>query len=266
MIDGGVAGVAPPALIGEMKKDMLTGTPAPVGRRYGLAGATYTMPDMGKIVDRSRSAVEVADMWTPGDPDMGIQPRRSDGRILPRIDHVPCVMPLTDLAGGVLEQSESAREIYRRGWYAGQMRAAPRLTPVHHILGASAQEWSGALSAADAEKRDEWRAKLWEPESLRLLTETHGHLYTLDWERLPIEKILLPLTGRLRKASKEHDGNAPILEVCVKRARADLAVITKIARAVKKGDAKTAAKEHAALAENHKVFQKQLAELGAFEA
>ena len=118
-----------PALVGDEGFDQTTGAVAPRGQRFregeGGASAPDRGQDYGRLTPTGEAIVEVADMWQPGDGDMGITARLSDGAIVPRIDHVRFPVTLSDVTGDSLEISGADIELMRRDWYAKQMRQRP---------------------------------------------------------------------------------------------------------------------------------------------
>lgn len=201
-------------------------------------------------------------MWQPGDADCGISPSPMDGRILPRIDHVPWQYPLTDITGAALDTTDVQIEAERRSWYAAKMSTGPRLTPVHHILGPSDPAWRApVMTWRDMEQRDTWRARLWEPDRLKLLMETVEGIYRIDWARLPEDKILAPIATQHRRAETAGKATEPALRLKLQRAKTDLEVIREIALAVIDGDMASASKAHARLAANDTTYQREAAQL-----
>ena len=230
-----------PALVGDEGFDQTTGAVAPRGQRFREGGRVEHLPqivgkDYGRLTPTGEAIVEVADMWQPGDGDMGITARLSDGAIVPRIDHVRFPVTLSDVTGDSLEISGADIELMRRDWYAKQMRQRPRLTPVHHIIGKSEREWWGFWGPpmpSALENRDAWLTLLWEPTSMLKLAQTHRHIYTLDWSRLPERAILAGLAIKIRKAGVARDEQElRRLNLKRDRARADLKQISIIGRAV----------------------------------
>lgn len=244
-------------------RDVMTGGIAPRGTRSEVGFQAIDLGNGEKLKAKARVLEEVADMWQPGDADSGITVRASDGRILPRIDHVPFALPLVDITGASLEMSEVQKEILRRNWYAAQLRSGPRLTPVHQILGPSKSEWRGRQEWRQAEECDEWRASFWKPENLQKLMQTTEGLYSIDWSRLPEDKILVPLKTQLLKAEKKGAATLPLFELKMSRARADLEAIRDIAMAVQKDDMPAAQEAYKLFEQNASVYtagEKQLKE------
>ena len=109
------------------------------------------------------------------------------------------------------------------------------MTPVHHIIGKSGGVvgfWGPPMPSA-LENRDAWLTLLWEPTSMLKLAQTHRHIYTLDWGRLPERAILAGLAIKIRKAGVARDEQElRRLNLKRDRARADLKQISIIGRAV----------------------------------
>jgi hypothetical protein len=202
----------------------MTGGAAPKEQRGTLKQGPIDLGN-GFRLHRLDAAIRlVGDFWQPGDPDAGIEVT-SQGRVLPRIDHIAYDLPTTGIQGEGLGMSDQDLERARRDWYARLFRTGPRLTPVHHILGPSAKEWRGVLHSVHVAARDDWRAKLWTVESLQKLQATHEGLYLLDWQILPMDRILSRVRRRLEKARKEGAHDVKELQACFERARRELEAI-----------------------------------------
>ena len=243
-------------------RDPLTGGVCPPGgSRRQVQFEPLRFGHGERLTSHCKSAEEIADMWQPGDSDCGISPAPADGRILPRIDHVAWQHPLTDITGAALDDTDIQIEHERRSWYAARMSCAPRLTPVQHILGPSEPAWRGAMTWRDIEQRDAWRARLWEPERLKVLLDTIEGIYRIDWGRLPEDKILAPIATQHRRAERGGLATEPGLRLKVQRARADLDTIRRIALAVVEGQMEEASQAHAQLAANADSYDRESAAL-----
>lgn len=248
-----------PRLLDKYGTDPSTGAIAPRGRLSKVQEQPFTL-GVGEILAPLHKTIEeVADMWTPGNADSGITVRPSDGKVLPTIKHVRIPLPTTDAMGKDLQQNEGELELLRRRSYAEMMRMGKRLTPVHHILGNSELEWQGRISSTVAEARDAWRAKLWVPGNLKDLIDSTANIFTIDWQRLPEDKILEPLAAPLRRAERGRMGTAPALRVKIARAKGDLKVIKAIAAFIQAGDMVKAEKAYAGFAKVEKKYQEEIA-------
>lgn len=260
--------------------DPLTGGIAPMGRVFTEGAEVVEFDrDGGGMDGRNAVRVEVADMWQPGDADMGLTARGSDGAILPRVDHVRYVEPLTGLGKEVLRVKEHDRDLARRRWYAMQLRTAPRLTPIHHVIGQSDMRWWGhrqPLTYADIENREAWLVMLWEPQHMEALIRTYQGIYEIGWGNPPDTAILAPIAKPLKRAVEAKSGDVPMLRLKLERARADLRVISEIgvavAAAVKLATdspsyakhMERAAKAHEGLKANAETYNTKAAELNRF--
>lgn len=242
-------------------RDPLTGGICPPGTQSRVEFEPVQIGRDETLRSTYQGIEEVADFWQPGDADCGIAPSERDGRILPRIDHVRWGYPLTDITGRRLQVKDTEIEAARRTWYALQMNAAPRLTAVQHIIGKSRTEWHGRMVYNDVVSRDEWRATLWEPENLKALMLSYRGIYSIDWQRLPEDKILAPLSGLHRKAERAGVATEPMLRLKLQRAKADLDVIKAIAVAVEAGDMVKATQAHSRLSANAETYNAEAAKL-----
>lgn len=232
----------------EMGHDVITGGVAPIGRQTEIKEGDVILGGGSKLVSLYRGIEEVADMWCAGAADGGVTVSRLDGRVLPRIKHVRCSIPLTDVTGASLDEDPNELELTRRGWYAEQMRTANRLTPVHHIIGNSDTSWHDGINTREEEERDIWRGLFWEPTALVKLFATYEGIYDFDWQRLREDEVLKPLEHPFRKAEKAGRSEAKALGIKLMRARSDIAVIKRVIAFAQSGRMEEAVKEHARLA------------------
>lgn len=247
-------------------RDITTGVVAPPGPREvrTLGGLDLRIPAIGaKLQGKGRDLIERADMWSPGNNNVGVE-IGPDGQLLPAIKHMECRIPLTDILGGDLQMSDAEKEAIRRSWYARQMRAAPRLTPVHHIIGESEPQWRGRMRSIHRADRDAWRSMLWEPENLAQLQTTYYGLYDIDWGKLPDDTILAPLERRLQRMSRAEMATAELEALRLRRSRAELAVLKRVGVLVQAG--KDAAQAHAEFKDIAERYTEAAQEIRAFTA
>ena len=251
--------------LGPYGKDPLTGGVAPYGKVTTLEALQINIGGGLSFESTNVHIQEMADLWKPGNRNQGITVDGDTGRILPQVVHVPIIIPTRSVLGGDYNLSQPQIEVIRRNQFATWITSSARLTPVHHIIGHSEQDWHGRMSPEFKDDRDEWLGMLWEPEHLRALMKTYEGIYKIPWNRLPTQHILAPIGRKVTKEERDGVKTAPLQRLKLRRARTELEIIKAVAGLVIRGEMDEAAEQHKRFEATKVAYEKEAGPLIVYQ-